>query len=137
MSEPGPNSNAAPKKGRGGARAGAGRKTAALPPDLEKKIGEPPLDPLGQSRWYARTIVVLTWAVMTGAGGRVRKMLEMVRQSSAASAKILPHDIIFEANRRLDRDDADMKDDGGGGAVVERQGDHVAKRARAIRRDPT
>lgn len=124
------------KNGHGGRRKGAGRKAGALSQELLDKIGPAPMKPLDQARWYTRAIAVLSEAVMSGAGPTARRMLEMMRASSAAAARVLPHDIVFAAQRKIDKDDADMKDADGGGAVVNRKDDHVAQRASAIRRDP-
>jgi hypothetical protein len=121
---------------RGGARAGAGRKAAKLDADLLERIGPAPLKAFDQARWYTNAIAILTEAVMHGRGPRARKMLQMIRESSAAAARVLPHDIIFEAARLLNQDEAALKASGSGAIAVSRKGDDVAQRARPLRRDP-
>lgn len=124
------------KERSGGKRAGAGRKPTALSDDLLAQIGPAPDKPLDQSRWYTRATIVLTDAYLRGGGPRVLKMLNQVRISAGAASKVLPHDIVFEAQRRLARDEAEIKNDAGGADVTRRGADDVAQRARAVRRDP-
>lgn len=122
------------KAGRGGARAGAGRKRSDIS-DIRAQLGPVPVGkPLKLVRWYADLIALLTDAQL--AGRPVKKHLEMVRASSGASARLLPPDIIYEAQKRLDRDERELKESAGGGAVTTRKEDDVAQRARAVRRDP-
>lgn len=127
---------AASTTGHGGKRPGAGRKRSALDDDLLARLGEPPIGkPLKLARWYQDAISILTHELLKGRN--VKKLLEAVRQSSAAAARVLPHDIMYQAQKILESDERELKDASAGAAVVDRKGDRVAQRAKSVRRDPT
>lgn len=120
----------------GGARKGAGRKRSDIA-DILKLVGAVPVgEPLKLVRWYANLIALLTEALLSGRP--VKKHLEAARASSTASARLMPPDIIYEAQRLLDADEREVKSDGDGPALVDRKDEaHVAKRTGAIRRNPS
>lgn len=126
----------AAKGTHGGRRPGAGRKRGVIDRELRRRLGYVDLDdPLGQARWYQRAIALLTDGILDGQP--YRKMLETVRASATAAAKILPLDVIYEASKRLDRDERELREAEADADVVERSRDRVAKRTGPIRRDPT
>lgn len=122
----------------GGKRKGGGRKTSALPPELADKLGPAPLgQPLKLARWFTDAIAVLTQLVMEGKP--YGEMLATVRASAGAAGRVLPTDIIYEANRRLNADAKDVQKNAGGPESVKREEAANAKRKRssASRRDPS
>ncbi len=122
----------------GGARSGTGRKRSALPPELAEQLGAAPLgQPLKLARWFTDAIALLTQLVMEGKP--YGEMLATVRASAGAAGRVLPTDIIYEANRRLNADAKDLAKNTGGPVPVKREGNEDAerKRSRASRRDPT
>lgn len=99
-----------------------------------KRLGPAPIgEPLKLARWFTNAIALLTELVLQGKPFKTQ--LEMVRASSGAAGRVLPHDVIFEAQRRLDADARDMKDAGAGGRVVARKDADVSQRTGPVRRD--
>lgn len=126
------------KRKNGGKRKGAGRKRSALPPELADKLGPAPLGkPLALARWFTDAIALLTQLVMEGQP--YGEMLATVRASAGAAGRVLPTDIIYEANRRLNADAKDLTKNSGGPEAVQRSesGDAERKRSSASRRDST
>lgn len=122
-------------KSRGGKRKGAGAKRSALPRELMDRLGPPPLgQPLKLARWFTDAIAMLTQLVMEGQP--YASMLETVRASAGAAGRVLPHDIIYEANKRLRDDEKDLAQTTNGARVIAREDDHVTWSAGASRRGP-
>ena len=122
---------------RGGARKGSGRKRSALPAELADKLGPAPLGkPLALARWFTDAIALLTQLVMEGQP--YGEMLATVRSSAGSAGRVLPTDIIYEANRRLNADAKDLQKNTGGPEPAKRKDvdDAERKRSRASRRDP-
>lgn len=121
-------------KARGGKRKGAGRPRSALPVEVAERIGKAPIGkPLALARWYQDMIAALTELCLEGKP--FAKQLELVRASAGAAGRVLPHDIIYTAGERLDRDERDLGQSSSGAPLTSRQEDHVVARARAVRRD--
>lgn len=132
VTRPGP----AKPKAHGGKRRGAGRPRSALPEEVSKRIGKAPIGkPLALARWYQDAIAALTELCLEGRP--FVKQLELVRASAGAAGRVLPHDIIYTAGERLDRDERDLGQSSSGAPMTSRQEDHVVARARAVRRDST
>jgi hypothetical protein len=128
---------AAAKRAHGGKRKNAGRPRSVLPEELVKRIGKAPLGkPLRMARWYQDLIAALTELCVLE-GRQFTKQLELVRASAGAAGRVLPHDIIYTAGERLDRDERDMGQSAGGGSLTSREEDNVVARSRAVRRDPS
>jgi hypothetical protein len=125
---------AARKTKHGGKRKGAGRPKSALPPEVFARIGKAPIgSPLKLARWYQDLIAALTELCLQGEP--FSKQLELVRASAGAAGRVLPHDIIYTAGQKLDRDEKDLGQSSGGGELTSRKEDHV-EGARTVRRDP-
>jgi hypothetical protein len=124
---------------RGGKREGAGRKKSKLPPELQAALGPAPLgQPLKLARWFTDAIAILTQLVMEGEP--YSEMLATVRASAGAAGRVIPTDIIFEANRLLSADAKDVAKNAGGAQAVARdvKATNVeSSSAGASRRDPT
>ncbi len=115
-----------------------GRKASKLPPQLRERLGDAPLgQPLKLARWFTDAIALLTQLVMEGEP--FGEMLATVRASAGAAGRVLPTDIIYEANRRLNNDAKDLAKNAGGPQPVKREeaGNAERQRSSASRRDPS
>ena len=120
----------------GGKRKGAGRKRSALPAELAEKLGDAPLgQPLKLARWFTDAIAILTQLVLEGKP--YAELLATVRASAGAAGRIIPTDIIFEANRLLNADAKDVAKNAGGAKAVARKPNEQQGSTGASRRDPT
>lgn len=122
----------------GGAREGAGRKRSILPPELLEAIGTAPLGkPLQLARWYTNLIAALTEGIVFH-GKPWTKLLETVRASAGAAGRVLPHDIVYEAQRILNADAKDLAKNTSGPTPAKREesGSGERKRASTSRRNP-
>lgn len=116
------------------AKSERGRPRSALPQEILDRLGPAPIgQPLKLARWFTNAIALLTEGVI--AGKPWGTMLETVRASAGAAGRVLPHDVIFEAQRRLDADARELKDASAGGRVVARKDADVAQRTGPVRRD--
>ncbi len=122
---------------RGGARKGAGRPASKLPPELRDLLGSAPLGkPLALARWFTDAIAILTQLVMEGEP--FGEMLATVRASAGAAGRVIPTDIIYEANRLLANDAKDVAKNAGGATAVKREdlpASSSSKRSTASRRE--
>ena len=120
---------------RGGKRKGAGRKRSALPPELKEALGDAPLgQPLKLARWFTDAIAILTQLVLEGKP--YGELLATVRASAGAAGRVIPTDIIFEANRILNADAKDVAKNAGGAQAVKRKPDEQSSGTGPSRRDP-
>jgi hypothetical protein len=121
---------------RGGKRPGSGRKRSALPPELSEALGPAPLgQPLKLARWFTDAIAILTQLVLEGQP--FGELLATVRASAGAAGRVIPTDIIFEANRLLNADAKEVGKNTGGATPVKRKPDEQSSSAGPSRRDPT
>lgn len=120
---------------RGGKREGSGRKRSALPPELREALGPAPLgQPLKLARWFTDAIAILTQLVLEGQP--FGELLATVRASAGAAGRVIPTDIIFEANRLLNADAKDVAKNAGGAQAVTRKTDEQSSGTGPSRRDP-
>jgi hypothetical protein len=98
--------------GRGGARAGAGRKRARLPQETLELIGPPPTgSPLAMGRWWQAAGAHLGWLLLRGEVPP--KLIDKFRAQAATFIKALPADILHEADKLLRGEDEAREDDAG------------------------
>jgi hypothetical protein len=107
---------ASKKNGAAGAKHGkkGGRPRGRLVETLYERLGEPPIDhPLKLARWWTKALALIASQQMQGVRG-LDKLAREIRAGAAVAGKVLPHDIMFEAARRLNEDEDDMDADAGG-----------------------
>ncbi|MDQ3276643.1 MAG: hypothetical protein M3Q39_16835 [Actinomycetota bacterium] len=114
--------------------AKGGRPAGALPPDLQTLLGSPPMDdPLKQTGWAANVLLLLTRARLEGHPD-IDSLAREVRANFGVMAKLIPHDLLFKAQRALQEEQEGRDvDDGPTEEVVD--GDDGS--SPALRSDPT
>ena len=118
-------------KVHGGARAGAGRKRAVLPPAIQDMIGPPPTEkPLELQRWYSKNLAVLLWLFETT--GKHVQMLREVKSAASIVGRLMPLDVMAAAYRKIKSDEDELNEDEDPDEEV-REVD--GSRPRAVRRD--
>lgn len=109
-------------EGHGGKRAGAGRKRAALPPEVVERVGSPPTDsPLKMARWWSRLLAEVGWLLIQGKAPAT--LVRDVRALVATGAKIVPDDVKAEVDRLLKMLDDGTKPEDTGPKLEEQRGD--------------
>jgi hypothetical protein len=76
------------KKGRGGKRAGAGRKRDRLPDEVVKRIGPPPAGVAELRAWNARLLAEVQWLSINGEIGT--ELAASIRANGGAIDRALP-----------------------------------------------
>ena len=90
-----------------------GRPLARLPPTMLARLGPPPLDSTTrQSRWYSTALIMLTDLQLRGVTG-MHALADEIRSNIRAAATMMPHDILFDAARKVREDEEDLASDHG------------------------
>lgn len=84
-----------------------GRPVIVWPADEVAKLGPPPTDsPLKMQRWWGKAIALDCFLRLCGKGSDA--LSTMIRGHASAASRVLPGDMIFEAQLRLRADVAEL-----------------------------
>jgi hypothetical protein len=90
-----------------------GRPQGALPADMLKRLGPAPIDSaLQQTRWYTTALAMLSELQLGGARG-INSLADEIRKNVGAASRIMPHDILFSAAKKVRDDEDDLAEEGG------------------------
>ncbi len=111
-----------PRANSGGARPGAGRPRAALPPDSLERLGPPPVDsPLEMARWWSKLLGECGWLMATGqVGGELAHNLKSL---AATAGRLVPEDLRAEVDKQIRALDAASKPEAQGPKLEDHRGE--------------
>lgn len=90
-----------------------GAKKVAMDRALVDQLGPPPIDkPLQLARWWQSLLALDTYERIQGSG--TDTMSTTIRSAASVAAKLVPQDVMYEAQRLLHQHDAELGDDEAG-----------------------